>query len=254
MRGEAAHVEQHRERVLGRRRKRHPDAALGLQLADEAPALGRDERPGAGMGEALGDVDGRSLRPARLEFGDDLQDRPARQRVKRRETETPIRRQVAMQMLTVVRTFSRESSSSSERCCAAVEDELTMTQIVTVGEGAGRALIAVLRGRARGPPSSGSAASSPTCARPRPGASTSGREANGRAFLRFDYSGHGESERRLRGRDDFAAGSRTHSPSCGICGGAPHPRRLVDGRLDRASRRPRVSGEPARTTRPSGSS
>ena len=48
-------------------------------------------------------------------------------------------------------------------------------------------------GRARARRSSGSAASSPTCGRPRPTALDDWAEANGRAFLRFDYSGHGES-------------------------------------------------------------
>ena len=46
--GEAADITQHAERVLGCGREGHPFAALALELADEAAALARDERPGAG--------------------------------------------------------------------------------------------------------------------------------------------------------------------------------------------------------------
>jgi pimeloyl-ACP methyl ester carboxylesterase len=53
--------------------KGQPDAALGLQLADQPPALGGHQRPRAGPRQRLGNVDGRALGPARLEIGDDLE-------------------------------------------------------------------------------------------------------------------------------------------------------------------------------------
>ena len=46
---------------------------------------------------------------------------------------------------------------------------------------------------ARRPACSGSAASNPTCRAPRPWRSTIGPAKTGRACIRFDYSGHGES-------------------------------------------------------------
>ena len=52
-RAQPARVEQHRERILRRGGKRHPDAALGLQLADQPAALGGDQRAGAGVGQRL---------------------------------------------------------------------------------------------------------------------------------------------------------------------------------------------------------
>jgi hypothetical protein len=70
---ELADVEQHGERVLGRGRKRQPDAALGLQLGDQPAALGRDQRARADLGQPRGDVDGRALGAAGLELRDDLQ-------------------------------------------------------------------------------------------------------------------------------------------------------------------------------------
>ena len=39
------------------------------------------------MGKPFGDVDGRAFRPAGLEFGNDLQDGPTRQRMKMRGRE-----------------------------------------------------------------------------------------------------------------------------------------------------------------------
>jgi len=50
-------------------------------LADQPPALGRDERPRAEPGETSGNVDRRPFRPARIQFRDDLQDRPPGQRM-----------------------------------------------------------------------------------------------------------------------------------------------------------------------------
>ena len=111
IRARRAHVEQHGERVLGRRRKGDPDAALGLQLADEPPALGRDQRAGAGMDQALGDVDGGALRAARLEFGDDLKDRPARQRMDMEDGKA-VPPPGRAEKLTDVRAFSKESSKN----------------------------------------------------------------------------------------------------------------------------------------------
>ena len=79
---ELADVEEHRDRVLGGGRKRQPDPALGLQFGDEAPALGGDQRAGAGIGQPLGDVDGSAFGSAGFQLGDDLQDRPPRQRMR----------------------------------------------------------------------------------------------------------------------------------------------------------------------------
>ena len=56
-------------------RKRQPDAALGLQLADQPPALGRDQRARADLGKPRGDIDRRALGAAGIELRDDLQDR-----------------------------------------------------------------------------------------------------------------------------------------------------------------------------------
>lgn len=55
---------------------------LRLQFGDEAPALRRDQGASARIGQPLGDVDGGSLGPACFQFGDDLQDRPPRQRMR----------------------------------------------------------------------------------------------------------------------------------------------------------------------------
>ena len=88
-------IQHHRERVLGRRRKREPDPALGLEFADEPAALRGDEGARAGMGEARRDVDGRALGAAGLEFGDNLQDRSGPRADETRWTGTPPRRRVA---------------------------------------------------------------------------------------------------------------------------------------------------------------
>jgi hypothetical protein len=72
---QAPDVEEHLERVLGRGRKSGPDAALGLQLADEAAALAGNERAPAYGHESGRDINGRALGAARLELGNDLQDR-----------------------------------------------------------------------------------------------------------------------------------------------------------------------------------
>ncbi len=75
--GQPVGVQEHAHGVLRGRRKRQPLAALRLELANEPPALGRHERARAQCGQSLGDIDRRALGPARLEFGDQLQDGPA---------------------------------------------------------------------------------------------------------------------------------------------------------------------------------
>ena len=75
-----ADVERHLERVLRGGGKRQADAALGLQLADEAAAFRGDQRARAGRGEAGGDVDGGALGAPRIELGNDLEDAGAGER------------------------------------------------------------------------------------------------------------------------------------------------------------------------------
>ena len=85
--------------------------------------------------------------------------------------------------------------------------------------------------RATPPPSSGSAGSCPTCAPPRPRPGRLGGEA-GRAFVRFDYAGHGASGGRFE-EARFRTGSRTHWPfSAKFAPGAARPGRLLHGRMD----------------------
>ncbi len=87
--GELAHVQGHGQRVLGVGRKRDPDAAPGLEFADQPPARGRDQGPGAGVGQGARDVDGRAFGPAGVQRGNDLQHRAAGERAAasaRRET------------------------------------------------------------------------------------------------------------------------------------------------------------------------
>ena len=100
--GEAPHVPQHRKRVFGRRRKADPDSALSLQFADEPPALRRDQRPCPAGGECGSDIDGRTLRAAGFELGNDLQNRLARKRMVRRRGETNRHRMVARKFVTGV--------------------------------------------------------------------------------------------------------------------------------------------------------
>ena len=52
--------------------------------AHEPAAFGGHKRPGAGLGQAVRDVDGSALRSAGLEFRNDLQDGPTRQRMEMR--------------------------------------------------------------------------------------------------------------------------------------------------------------------------
>ena len=61
--------------------ERHPRAALRLEFADQAPAFRRHKRSGADVGEALRHINGRSLRAAGLQVGDDLEDGSASQRM-----------------------------------------------------------------------------------------------------------------------------------------------------------------------------
>ena len=84
------------------------------------------------------------------------------------------------------------------RCRCACGETLRMSEAaltsIEVGTGTGRPPHrgAAARRRAR-PACSGSAASSPTCRAPRRWRSTRWAAEQGRACIRFDYSGHGES-------------------------------------------------------------
>ena len=75
---EPAHIAGHGERILGRGGKGVKLAAQRLQFADEPSALGRHQGARAGANESVGDFQRRTLRAARVERGDDLQDRLAR--------------------------------------------------------------------------------------------------------------------------------------------------------------------------------
>ena len=79
---EPPHIQRHREWIFGGGRKRDPDPALGLQLTDKPAALGRHQRAGARMREAIRDIDGGALRATGLELGDDLKNCPTGQRMK----------------------------------------------------------------------------------------------------------------------------------------------------------------------------
>ncbi len=68
-------VERHREGVFGGRRKRQPDAPLGLQFTHHASAARSDQAPRAGLRQRLRYVHGATFGAARLEIGDDLHDR-----------------------------------------------------------------------------------------------------------------------------------------------------------------------------------
>jgi hypothetical protein len=78
--GQAAHVQRHRQRILGRGRKRRQHAADRLQLARQAAAFRGHQRARAGPRQGGGDVDGRAFGAARVEPRNDLQDRAARER------------------------------------------------------------------------------------------------------------------------------------------------------------------------------
>ena len=91
---------------------------------------------------------------------------------------------------------------------------------------------------------SGSAASNPTCARPKLSALLAWAARARPRGLAFDYSGHGEFERRLRRGHDRTL---VRGSACGLPRphrGAANSHRLVHGRLDRAASgsRPRGSG------------
>ena len=76
--------------------------------------------------------------------------------------------------------------------------------------------------------------------------STPGRQRGGRAFVRFDYSGHGESG----GAFEDGTISRWLEEALAVIdalrAGAPGPGRLLDGRLARAARRPRAPADARR--------
>ena len=79
-RAKRRHVQRHRQRILGRGRKRRQQTADRLQLARQAPALGGHQRARAGSHQGGGDVDGGAFGAARVEARNDLQDRAARER------------------------------------------------------------------------------------------------------------------------------------------------------------------------------
>ena len=79
--GETPNVQRHRERVLGTGRKRDPNPTFGLKLANKPATFGRNQRPRAYRHEACRDIDCGALGPARLEIGNNLQDRAPCQRM-----------------------------------------------------------------------------------------------------------------------------------------------------------------------------
>jgi hypothetical protein len=78
--GQPSHVQRHRQRILRRGRKGRQQTADRLQLARQATAFGGHQRARAGPHESGGDVDGRPFGAARVEPGNDLEDRAAGQR------------------------------------------------------------------------------------------------------------------------------------------------------------------------------
>ena len=103
-------------------------------------------------------------------------------------------------------------------------------------------------GRPRARRHAGSAATAPTCSAPRPRRSTHGPQRTGHAFLRHDYSGHGESGGAFR--DGTISRWLARASPCSALRRRPaDPGRLVDGRLDRAAhgrRNLRKAGEGGR--------
>ena len=73
------HIQRHHQRIFGLGGKPHPYAALGLQVADQPPAIAGDQRAGAGVGERGGDIDGGALRAAGVKLGNELQNGAPRQ-------------------------------------------------------------------------------------------------------------------------------------------------------------------------------
>jgi pimeloyl-ACP methyl ester carboxylesterase len=78
-------------------------------------------------------------------------------------------------------------------CFKAVEDELTMPQSVTVGQGADARQIALISRKGKGPPVVWLGGFKSDMRSTKVEALDAWAEKAGRAFLRFDYSGHGES-------------------------------------------------------------
>ena len=76
----AAHIERHRERVLGRRGKADEEAPDRLQFARQLAGIGRHERPRAGLRQRRGDGERRPFVAAGVDGRDDLEDRPAGER------------------------------------------------------------------------------------------------------------------------------------------------------------------------------
>ena len=70
-------------------------------------------------------------------------------------------------------------------------------------------------------------------------------EQAGRAFVRFDYSGHGESERRVHRRHDRPLARRQPRRVRRLLPRSADSGRLVDGRLARAAHGPRAAGSAA---------
>ena len=77
---QAAHIERHRERVLGRRREADEETANRLQLGRQLVGIARHQRPGAGFRQRGGDGERRAFVAARGERRDDLEDRTAGER------------------------------------------------------------------------------------------------------------------------------------------------------------------------------
>ena len=77
---QAAQVERHRERVLGRRREVDEETADCLQFASQPAGIGRHQRPRAGLRQRRGDGERRAFVAARSDRRDDLEDRAAGER------------------------------------------------------------------------------------------------------------------------------------------------------------------------------
>ena len=77
--------------------------------------------------QALGDVDGGALRAAGLEFGDDLQDRPARQRMDTGSDGKAVPPPGRAEKLTDVRAFSKRIVQKNSSMNACVRKQLRMS-------------------------------------------------------------------------------------------------------------------------------
>ena len=118
-----------------------------------------------------------------------------------------------------------------------------MPQSVTVGQGADARQIAVLAREGKGPPVVWLGGFRSDMRSTKAAALDAWAERAGRAFLRFDYCGHGESGGRLRGRHDLPLAGGRLAVIERYRHRAADPGRLVHGRLDRPSGRAAACGD-----------